>query len=78
MTVDRRSVLKHLAVGGVGVGTAMLGLTAQGVSQPTVIRIGVAQPGIGNPPVFSGSSAAVANAKCWVEEEFRPDGIKVE
>jgi sulfonate transport system substrate-binding protein len=78
MTLDRRTVLKQLAAAGAGIGTAMLGLQARAANKPAIIRIGVAQPGIGNPPQFSGSSAAVANAKGWVEEEFKADGIKVE
>lgn len=78
MTVDRRTVLKHLVAGSVGASAVLLGLQARAANQPATIRVGVAQPGIGNPPVFSGSSAAVANAKGWVEEEFKADGIKVE
>lgn len=78
MAPDRRTVLKQLAAASVGAGVAMLGLPARAADKPAIIRIGVAQPGIGNPPQFSGSSAAVANAKGWVEEEFRADGIKVE
>jgi sulfonate transport system substrate-binding protein len=45
---------------------------------PQVIRVGVAQPAIGNPPGFSGSSVAITHAKGWLEEEFRKDNIKVE
>ncbi|AKZ63520.1 nitrate ABC transporter substrate-binding protein [Herbaspirillum hiltneri N3] len=78
MTLDRRTVLKQLAASGVGAGAAILGLQARAANKPAIVRIGVAQPGIGNPPQFSGSSAAVANAKGWVEEEFKADGIKVE
>jgi sulfonate transport system substrate-binding protein len=78
MTLNRRTVLKHLAAGSVGAGVALLGLPVRAANQPGVIRIGVAQAGIGNPPGFSGSSAAVANGKGWLEEEFKADGIKVE
>jgi len=77
MTLDRRTVLKHLTISGMGASAALLGLRAHGSNPARIIRIGVAQPGIGNPPVFSGSSAAVANAKGWVEEEFSADGIKI-
>ena len=81
MQQDRRSVLKQLAAGSAALLTLPLHgarAAATGNGQPATIRIGVAQPGIGNPPVFSGSSAAVAHAKGWVEEEFKADGIKVE
>ncbi|MDY7578820.1 ABC transporter substrate-binding protein [Herbaspirillum sp. RTI4] len=78
MTLDRRTLLKHAAVAGLGLSTSLLSLSVRSANKPAVIRIGVAQPAFGNPPAFSGSSAAVANSKGWIEEEFRPDGIKVE
>ena len=84
MQQDRRSVLRQLAAGGAALLTLPLqsasaaNAATSGGAKPSTIRIGVAQPGIGNPPVFSGSSAAVAHAKGWVEEEFKADGIKVE
>ena len=43
-----------------------------------MIRFGVAQPATGNPPGFSGNSAAIAHAKGWLEEEFKKDNVKVE
>ncbi|MCA1326033.1 ABC transporter substrate-binding protein [Herbaspirillum sp. alder98] len=75
MRSDRRSLLKHVAIGSAALLT--FPLHAAG-ARPTIIRIGVAQQGIGNPPTFSGSSAAVANAKGWIEDEFKADGIKIE
>ncbi len=78
MQSDRRDLLKHLALGSAALLTLPALPLRAAPARPDVIRIGVAQPGIGNPPVFSGSSAAVANAKGWVEEEFKADGIKVE
>ncbi|MDB5776063.1 MAG: nitrate transporter substrate-binding protein [Herbaspirillum sp.] len=78
MTLDRRTLLKHAAAAGIGAGASLLGLSVRAAGRPQVIRIGVAQAGIGNPPGFSGSSAAAANGKGWVEEEFKADGIKVE
>ena len=45
---------------------------------PTTIRIGVAQPAVGNPPGIAGSTLAIAHAKDWREEEFKRDNIKVE
>lgn len=43
------------------------------------IRIGVANPPVGNPPVMSSaSSIAAAYTKGWLEEAFAADGVKVE
>ncbi|HEY1608399.1 MAG TPA: ABC transporter substrate-binding protein [Paraburkholderia sp.] len=46
--------------------------------QPTVIRIGVAQQGVGDPPTFGGSPAATVQQQRLLEKEFAKDGIKVE
>jgi sulfonate transport system substrate-binding protein len=46
--------------------------------KPAVIRIGVAQQGVGDPPTFGGSSAATVQLQQSLEKEFAPDGIKVE
>ncbi|KYF51487.1 nitrate ABC transporter substrate-binding protein [Sorangium cellulosum] len=46
--------------------------------KPTVIRLGVATAGAGNPPVYGGSSSATAQINGWIEEEFKADGIRVE
>ncbi|QGZ64420.1 ABC transporter substrate-binding protein [Paraburkholderia acidisoli] len=46
--------------------------------KPTVIRIGVAQQGAGDPPTFGGSPAATVQGQQWLEKEFAADGIKVE
>jgi sulfonate transport system substrate-binding protein len=46
--------------------------------KPTVIRIGVAQQGAGDPPTFGGSPAATVQLHQLLEKEFAADGIKVE
>jgi hypothetical protein len=46
--------------------------------KPTVIRIGVAEQGSGDPPTFGGSPAATVQIQQLLEKEFAPDGIKVE
>ena len=51
---------------------------ARAAAPPPVVRIGVAQPLAGSPPSFSGSAAAVAHAKGWIEEAFKADGTTVE
>ena len=61
--------------------TAALTFTLSGAAlaaEPTVIRIGVAQQGAGDPPTFGGSPAATAQLQGELEREFQPDGIKVE
>lgn len=46
--------------------------------KPTVIRIGVAQQGTGDPPTFGGSPAATVQNQQLLEKEFAADGIKVQ
>jgi sulfonate transport system substrate-binding protein len=46
--------------------------------KPSVIRIGVAQQGVGDPPTFGGSPAATVQQQQLLEKEFAKDGIKVE
>lgn len=71
-----------LATGGARLGLGAGALAASGAvlaqAAPQVIRVGVAQPALGNPPGFSGSSVAITHAKGWLEDEFRKDNIKVE
>ena len=76
-SITRRSALRAIAAGAVGPALALPALAATD-SKATTIRIGVAQPAIGQPPGFGGSSIAVAHAKGWFEEEFKRDGIQVE
>lgn len=63
---------------GLGAGMAVLSNAARAEALPTVIRFGVAQPATGNPPSFSGNSAAITHAKGWLEEEFKKDNVKIE
>ena len=60
--------------------TATLALAAMHAyaDKPTVIRIGVAEQGSGDPPTFGGSPAATVQIQQLLEKEFAPDGIKVE
>ncbi|SAK95649.1 nitrate ABC transporter substrate-binding protein [Caballeronia arationis] len=45
---------------------------------PDVVKIGVAQQGTGDPPVFGGSPAATAQLQHRVEDALKTDGTKVE
>lgn len=47
-------------------------------AEPAVVRIGVAQQGVGDPPVFGGSPAATAQLQHRVEDALHADNIRVE
>ncbi len=71
----RRALVRGAAGGLAGMALAGTGAArAQGGAAPAVVRLGVAQPAIGNPPGFYGSSISIAHAKGWIEEEFAKDG----
>lgn len=57
-----------------------LAATAAGAlaAAPAVIRVGVASPAHGTPPGISGTSIAVAHATGAIEQEFKPDNVKIE
>ena len=76
MTLTRRGALRRLAAGG----AASLGLPGLARAQAAThtLRIGVAQPAVGQPPSIAGSSMAIAHAKGWIDEAFQPEGVKVE
>jgi sulfonate transport system substrate-binding protein len=59
---------------------AVLALSAAPVqaAAPEVIRIGVASAGGGDPVTWGGSPGGVVRVNNWLEEEFKPSGIKVE
>jgi sulfonate transport system substrate-binding protein len=46
--------------------------------KPTVIRIAVPGVGIGNRPIIGGSPIADIGLRGLLEEEFRPDGIRIQ
>lgn len=72
--------MKHLLVALAAVSLVLVSLVARRApdEKPTVIRLGVATAGAGNPPVYGGSPSATAQIKGWLEEEFKADGIRVE
>jgi sulfonate transport system substrate-binding protein len=53
-------------------------LTHAQAAEPPVVRIGVAQQGMGDPPTFGGSPAATAQLQHRVEDALQPEHIKVE
>lgn len=77
MKQPRRSIMtwSFQFIAGVAL-CAGAGLAA--AATPAVIRIGVAQPAHGTPPTIAGSTIAIAHATGAIEQEFKPDNIKVE
>lgn len=80
MDIQRRNiVIGAAAAAGLGLAAGRASAQAGTAAAPSVIRLGVAQPAIGNPPGFYGSSISIAHAKGWIEEEFAKDAnTKVE
>jgi sulfonate transport system substrate-binding protein len=54
------------------------GATDDGTGSPTVIRFGISNVGVGGVPFVGGHVIGSAHAKGLLEEEFRPDGIRIE
>lgn len=80
-TLTRRTLLKQLglsAVAALPAASPLAAFAATGAARPDVIRIGVAQPALGNPPTFAGSSLSIAHARGWLEASFKPSGTRVE
>ena len=76
MDLHRRDIVKSaLALAATAHGASAW---SQAPAPVTTIRLGVAQPAIGNPPGFYGSSISIAHAKGWIEQEFSRDNIKIE
>jgi sulfonate transport system substrate-binding protein len=74
-TTDRPMNLSRRLLLGATFGVPLL---VRAAGKPASVRIAVAQPLAGQPPSFSGSSAAIAHAKGWIDDEFRADGIAVD
>lgn len=45
---------------------------------PPVIRIGIASPPMGSPPIYTLAGIGLAINKGWLDEEFKADGTKVQ
>ncbi|HSC79046.1 MAG TPA: ABC transporter substrate-binding protein, partial [Chitinolyticbacter sp.] len=57
---------------------AVTTLVAHASALPPVVRIGVASPSIGNPPVYTSGSVGLARHKGWIDAEFKGTGTRVE
>ncbi|SMC29940.1 sulfonate transport system substrate-binding protein [Andreprevotia lacus DSM 23236] len=64
---------------GVLTGLALIAATpAQAETQPAVLRIGIAAPATGSPPVYSLGGIGIARQKGWIEDAFKGSNTKVE
>jgi len=52
--------------------------SAAAEDKPDVIRVANPGVGVGNRPIVGGSSASVLHLRGMLEEEFKPDGIKIQ
>jgi sulfonate transport system substrate-binding protein len=57
---------------------SLLGERTAHAANPSVIRIGVPGVGIGNRPIIGGSNVASVALRGLLEEEFKPEGIKIQ
>lgn len=76
--MQRRSFIKMAATGAAAATLGGRTRPAYAADKPSVIRVAFPGVGIGNRPFVGGGAAANLHLKGLLEEEFRPDGIKVE
>ncbi|MDB5802107.1 MAG: ssuA [Rhodocyclales bacterium] len=63
------------------VGALLLGVLGNGVhaeQAPAVIRFGVSNAGVGNPPRVGTGWSAIAQQRAYVEDEFKNDNVKID
>ncbi|WP_348756285.1 ABC transporter substrate-binding protein [uncultured Aquincola sp.] len=68
---------RWLGLGFASLALALFTLAAQ-AQNPNVVRIGVANGGVGTPPRTGGSTVGIVNAQGLLEKEFERDGIQVQ
>ena len=68
---------RWLGLGFASLVLALFTLAAQ-AQNPNVVRIGVANGGVGTPPRTGGSTVGIVNAQGLLEKEFERDGIQVQ
>ncbi|URI06136.1 ABC transporter substrate-binding protein [Aquincola tertiaricarbonis] len=71
------SLQRWLGLGFASLVLALFTLAAQ-AQNPNVVRIGVANGGVGTPPRTGGSTVGIVNAQGLLEKEFERDGIQVQ
>lgn len=71
------SLQRWLGLGFASLVLALFTLAAQ-AQNPNVVRIGVANGGVGTPPRTGGSTVGIVNARGLLEKEFERDGIQVQ
>ncbi|MBQ1764811.1 MAG: ABC transporter substrate-binding protein [Aquincola sp.] len=68
---------RWLGLGFASLALALFTLAAQ-AQNPNMVRIGVANGGVGTPPRTGGSTVGIVNAQGLLEKEFERDGIQVQ
>jgi sulfonate transport system substrate-binding protein len=76
--MQRRSFIKTALTGAAAASLSGRLGSAFAADKPAVIRVAYPGVGIGNRPFVGGGAAANLHLKGLLEEEFKPDGIKVE
>jgi sulfonate transport system substrate-binding protein len=76
--MQRRSFIKTALTGAAAASLSGRLGRAFAADKPAVIRVAFPGVGIGNRPFVGGGAAANLHLKGLLEEEFKPDGIKVE
>jgi sulfonate transport system substrate-binding protein len=76
--MKRRSFIKTALTGAAAATLSGRLSRADAADKPAVIRVAFPGVGIGNRPFVGGGAAANLHLKGLLEEEFKPDGIKVE
>ncbi|MFA9440596.1 ABC transporter substrate-binding protein [Uliginosibacterium sp. sgz301328] len=71
----RRRIFGGIVVTAIALAASPL---AQAETPPPVIRIGIASPSVGNPPVYTTGTIGLSRQRGLFEEEFAKDGVKVE
>jgi sulfonate transport system substrate-binding protein len=70
-------VKKRYAIWSIVLAVCSVAFAAHAEDKPSEIRVATPGVGIGNRPVVGGSTWAVVHLRGLLEEEFKPDGIKV-
>lgn len=77
MSMQRRTFVKSV-LGSVAAGSLGVTGSASAEDKPSVIRVAYPGVGIGSRPFVGGQPSADLHLRGALEEEFKPDGIKVE
>jgi len=74
--MKRRTFSFGLVASGLALGLSKR--SAYAATAPSIIRIGFPSVGVGNRPIVGGSPPATVHLRGLLEEEFKPEGIKIQ